>query len=478
MRPRLSFPAMARPRGGSFRTTALIVGSALFMEQLDASVLATALPAMGRSFHVQALAMSVALTSYLLSLAVFIPASGRFADRFGARTVFRAAIGLFTLGSILCGQADSLGFLVAARILQGIGGAMMVPVGRLVLLRTTEKSQLVGAMSWLLVPALVGPIAGPPVGGLFVTYLSWRWIFYINVPIGALGMLLASLYIPDVREDGPVRFDLTGLALSGASLACLTFGLEMGSRGVTSPLATAGIIVLGVAAGASYLRHARRHPEPILDVTLMRLPTFRLSVLGGALTRITTGAMPFLLPMMLQLDFGLSAAASGLTTFVTAIGAMLMKFTAQPLLRRFGFRNTLVWNGVLSTGTLALCAAFRPSWSIGGIDAVLLLGGFFQSMQFTAYNTIAYDEVPRARMSAATSFYATFQQLMLSLGIAISAAVLSASRQLTGHAVPGLVDFSAAFLSVALISFLSSPVCAKLPRDAGEQMSGHRTTAR
>lgn len=461
----------------SFRLVAMIVGSALFMEQLDASVLSTALPAMGRSFHVPALAMSVALTSYLLSLAVFIPASGRLADRYGARIVFRAAIGLFTAGSILCGQADSLLFIVGARILQGVGGAMMVPVGRLVLLRTTEKSQLVSAMSWLLIPALVGPIAGPPVGGFFVTYLNWRWIFYINVPIGALGMLLATLYIPDVREEARSRFDLLGLLLSGTTLACLTFGLEMGSRGVTSPLGTLAIVAVGVASGYAYLRHARCYPEPILDLTLMRYTTFRLSVLGGALTRVTAGAMPFLLPMMMQLGFGMSAAQSGLITFTGAAGAMAMKVTATPLLRRFGFRSTLIWNGVLSTASLACCAAFRPDWPLAAIYAVLLIGGFFTSLMFTAYNTIAYDEIPRARMSAATSFYATFQQLMLSLGIAISAAALSASRHVTGHATPALVDFSAAFLTVALISFCASPVCALLPRDAGDQMSGHRTVA-
>ncbi len=460
----------------NFRLVAMIVGSALFMEQLDASVLATALPAMGRSFHVPALSMSVALTSYLLSLAVFIPASGRAADRFGARTVFRAAIGLFTLGSILCAQADSLGFLVGARILQGLGGAMMVPVGRLALLRSTEKSQLVSAMSWVLIPALIGPIAGPPVGGFFVTYLNWRWIFYINVPIGVLGMVLATLFIPDVREATRERFDALGLLLSGVTLACLTFGLELGGRGVISPAETLAVVVLGVVAGAAYLRHAKRCPAPILDLSLMRYATFRLSVLGGSLTRIVAGASPFLLPLMMQLGFGMSAAQSGLITFAGAAGAMGMKLTAGPVLRRFGFRATLIWTGALSAGSAACCAAFRPDWPLAAIYAVLLLGGFFTSLMFTAYNTIAYDEIPRARMSAATSFYATFQQLMLSLGIAVAAAVLSASRHVTGHATPGLIDFSAAFLTVAFISLCASPICALLPQDAGDQMSGHRTS--
>ena len=233
----------------SVRSTALIVASALFMEQLDGTVLATALPTMARSFGVEPLAMNVALTAYLLSLAVFIPVSGKVADRFGTRTVFRAAIALFTFGSILCGQAQSLPFLVAARILQGIGGAMMVPVGRLVLLRTVERSEIVSAMTWLMVPALIGPVLGPPFGGFIVTYLNWRWIFYINVPIGIIGMLLATLYIRDIREEGRVDFDGIGLLLSGVSLSCLMFGLELATRGETSPGVTAAIVATGLGCG-------------------------------------------------------------------------------------------------------------------------------------------------------------------------------------------------------------------------------------
>ncbi len=459
-RARARYLSRQRLTGVSARTTALIVASALFMEQLDGTVLATALPSMARSFGTEPLRMNVALTAYLLSLAVFIPASGKAADRFGSRTVFRAAIALFTVGSVLCAQADSLGFLVAARIVQGIGGAMMVPVGRLVLLRSVEKSELVSAMTWLMIPAMIGPIVGPPVGGFLVTYLSWRWIFYINVPIGLLGMALAGRYIRDIREPGRVNFDLPGLVLSGISLACLMFGLETISRGVASAGWAAAILAVGIGSGALYVRHSRRHPQPVLDFRLMR---------------ISAGAVPFLLPMMLQLGFGMSAASSGLITFASSAGSMLMKFAARPILRRLGFRNTMMWNGLIATLFLASFAALRPSWPIAAIYAVLLVGGFFQSLQFTAYNTIAYADIPRAQMSAATSFYTTFQQLNLTLGICVAAGSLAGSIVLTGHSHPLLPDYSAAFLVVATISLLASPTCARLPRDAGDELSGHAT---
>ena len=465
--------APAAPRHASTRLTALIVASALFMEQLDATVLSTALPDMARSFDASPLNMSVALTSYLLSLAVFIPASGKIADRLGSRTVFRAAIALFTLGSILCGLATSLPFLVASRILQGMGGAMMVPVGRLVLLRTTPKSELVSAMAWLLIPATVGPVVGPPVGGFIATYLSWRWIFDINVPIGLLGITLVTLFIEDVREPEPGPFDVAGLALSGVALSCLMFGLETASRGAASPAAATALLAVGGLSGALYLRHAARHPHPILDMRLLRVPTFGLSVLSGSLFRIAIGATPFLLPMMLQLGFGMTAAQSGLITFASAAGSLVMRGVAPRVLRRIGFRRALVWNGILSASLLALYAAFRPGWPLAAIYAVLLAGGFFQSLQFTAYNTIAYADIPRREMSSATSFYSTFQQLSLTLGISVSAAVLAASIRVTGHAAPTPGDFSLAFLVVAGFALAAAPAAARLAAVAGAEVSGY-----
>ncbi|MDE2514413.1 MAG: multidrug efflux MFS transporter [Rhodospirillales bacterium] len=469
-------PTGQRPTGRivSSRTVGLIVASAMFMEQLDGTVLATALPTMAKSFHADPLHMNVALTSYLLSLAVFIPASGKMADRFGSRTVFRTAIGLFVTGSILCGQAHSLPFLVASRILQGVGGAMMSPVGRLVLLRAVSKAELVTAMAWLMIPATIGPIVGPPVGGFIVTYLSWRWIFYMNVPIGLLGVVLVSLFIAETRAEEPVHFDLRGLALSGTALACLMFGIEMASRGVGSVDLTGTLVVVGVVAGFLYWRHARVAPDPMLDLRLMRIQTFRMSVLCGAFSRIGAGAMPFLMPMMMQLGFGYSAAQSGMITFASSIGTLAMRFCAPRLLRRIGFRNVLIWVGIVSVLLLGFCGAFRPDWPVGWIYAVLIAGGFVQSLQFMAYNTIAYADVPRLQMSSATSFYTTFQQMSLTLGIAVSAASLAGSMLMAGHKAPLLSDFTAAFLMVAAFSMCAPALSTRLDPGAGAELSGQR----
>jgi EmrB/QacA subfamily drug resistance transporter len=466
----------AAPRRANPRTVALIIASAMFMEQLDGTVLATALPTLSRTFHVDPLHMSVALTAYLLSLAVLIPASGKVADRFGSKTVFRAAIAIFTLGSILCGCAQSLTFLVVARILQGVGGALMMPVGRLVLLRAVPKRDLVTAMAWLLVPATLGPILGPPVGGFIITYLSWRWIFYINVPIGLLGIVLVSRYVDEVRETERTGFDFKGIILSGVALVCLMSGFEMIGRGVGS-LGTATVLVaLGVAAALLYRYHAARCRSPVLDFGLMKIATFRISVISGTLSRISVGAMPFLLPMMLQLGFGVSAAQSGLITFVSSAGSLFMRVMAPWFLRRIGFRNVLVWIGLSATLLLASCAAFRPSWPLAAIYAVLFVQGIFQSLQFISYNTIAYVDVRSDQMSAATSFYTTFQQLSLALGIAFSAAMLGSSTRILGHDQPQLTDFSVAFLAVATVSLLAPLMSSALDRRAGAQVSGHRAT--
>ncbi|MEG3175984.1 MFS transporter [Sphingomonas sp. RB3P16] len=457
----------------NYRLIALIIACALFMEQMDATILATALPTMARDFGVPATNMSSALTSYLLALAIFIPASGRLADRFGSRTVFRAAILIFVAGSALCGIAPSLPFIMGARFLQGLGGAMMIPIGRLVLLRSVAKEDMVSAMSWLIMPALIGPILGPPVGGAIVTYLDWRWIFYLNVPIGLLGVVLVTRYIGEVRAEKPVAADPAGFLLSGVSLGCLLFGFEMTSRSGELPAAIA-LIAIGCIAGALYIRHARRRADPILDLSLMRVPTFRLSLIGGSLTRITQGAQPFLLPMMLQLGFGMTAAASGAITVATAIGSLAMKGLAPRVLRRWGFRNSLIVGGLGASAGYAVCGLFRPDWPIPLIFAVLMLSGFFMSFQFSAYNTIAYDEIPSERMSSATSFYATFQQLMLSLGICVGAASLHVGMLGGGHTRPQLGDFTLAFLVVTAISTSATIWNARFAADAGDAMSGHR----
>ena len=447
------------------------------MQNLDSTVVATALPAMARAFHTAPVNMSVALTSYLLSVAVFIPASGWAADRFGSRTVFRVAIVVFTLGSILCGRAETLWFLVAARIVQGMGGAMMVPVGRLLLLRSVTKSELVAAMAWLSMPALLGPVLGPPVGGFIVTYVSWHWIFDINVPIGVLGVVLVSLYIEESGDARPARFDWAGLFFTAVCLVGLMYGLELASRGVVSPAVSAAMLAIGAGAGVAYYYHARATEHPLVDLALMRIPTFGLSVMAGSLFRIGVGAVPFLLPLMLQVGFGMSAAKSGLITFASSAGALVMKPAAQYALRKFGFRATFVFNGAISVATLALCAGFRPSWPLAWIYAALLAGGFFRSLQFTGYNALAFADIPPAKMSQATSFYSAAQRISITVGVAAGAAALQISSDAMGHARPLLMDYSAAFLAVAVISATSVPVSMRLAGDAGAELTGRRAAA-
>ena len=459
---------------GYERLVAIIVASALFMSNLDGTVIATALPAMARAFRMDPVHMNVALTSYLFAVAVFIPASGWMADRFGTRNVFRAAIAVFTLGSVLCGRADSLGFLVAARVVQGAGGAMMLPVGRLVLLRSVPKERLIGAMAWVTMPALVGPVIGPPVGGLIVTYLSWNWIFDINVPIGVLGFTLVSLFIRDVRSPEPGRFDLAGLALTGLALAGFMGVLEVAGRRLVAPEVVVAMGLVSVVSAAAYVVHVRRRTRPLLDFSLLRLPTFAVSVFAGSLFRIGIGAVPFLLPLMIQVGFGRSAAQSGMITFASAAGAIGMKPATQWVLRRLGFRTTLVVNGALCAGVLATYAAFRPGWPLAALYGVLIVGGMLRSLQFTAYNAVAYADVPAERMSAATTLYAMLQQVSLTVGIPISAGVLSLARTGGAHAAPVTADFALAFLVVAGISALAAPAGLLLARNAGQAMSGAR----
>jgi EmrB/QacA subfamily drug resistance transporter len=456
------------------RLTAVIVATALFMQNVDSTVIATALPTMAKSFHADPLHMSVALTSYLISLSVFIPASGWAADRFGSRTVFRVAIVIFTLASVLCGIAPSLPFLVAARTLQGLGGAMMLPVGRLLLLKSVSKAQMVAAMSWLTMPALIGPIMGPPLGGFIVTYFSWRFVFDINVPIGIIGVAAVTLFIPDVREaDRGGRLDVTGLLLTGFAMAALMAGFETLGRHLVPLSWTLLALAAGAGTAVLYWLHQRRHPHPVLDLSLMGVPTFANSVIAGSLFRVAVGALPFLLPLMLQLGFGKTPLQSGLTTFAAAAGALGMKPAAKPLLRWFGFRNVLVVNGMLAAVFIVACAAFQPTWPWALMDGVLLTGGFFRSLQFTAFNTIAYGDISRARMSAATSLYATIQQLTLTLGIVIGAAVLEVSAALHHRVAAVKDDYALAFLIVGLIAAAAVPICARLTPQAGEALSGH-----
>ena len=447
----------------------LIVACALFMENLDSTVLATALPTIAAALGENPLTLSLAITAYLFSLAVFIPISGWVADRFGAKHVFRLAIAVFVLGSIACGLATSLAGLVAARLLQGLGGAMMVPVGRLVLLRSVAKGELVRAMAYLTVPALVGPLLGPPVGGFITTYWHWRWIFWINVPIGVLGILLATWLIPDVREERPPPLDLPGFLLSSVALVGLVFGFETLGRGPLPPAAAPLLLLAGALAAWAYRRHARRVAHPVLDLDLLRVPTFRAAIVGGFLFRVGIGAIPFLLPLMLQTGFGLSAFRSGLLTFAAAMGALTMKLTAAPILRLIGFRRVLLVNAAVSAVFIAAIGLFRADTPHVLMLAVLLAGGFFRSLQFTSLNTLAYAEITPARLSRATSFASMAQQLSLSVGVGTGALAL----HLVDNGRIAAADFLPAFLLAALIAAGSLAWFLPLPSDAGAEISGH-----
>jgi EmrB/QacA subfamily drug resistance transporter len=410
----------------------------------------------------------------LLSLGIFLPLSGWLADRFGARTVFSSAIVIFTLGSIGCSTVESLPQMVLARIVQGMGGAMMVPVGRLVVLRTIPKAELVSAMAYLTVPALLGPVIGPPLGGFIVTYFSWRWIFLINIPIGALGLALALRFVPDVREPREEPLDGVGFGIVSLGLAGTMFGFENVGRGILPSDLIAWLIGGGLVFLALYAWRSRRVAAPILDVALLRERTFRASVIGGFVFRIGIGALPFLTPMMLQLGFGLSPFASGMITFSGAAGAMAMKMTAAPILRTLGFRRVLLLNTVVCAASISAYGFFRPSTPHALIVGVLLVGGFFRSLQFTSLNTLAYAEIEPKRMSRATTLSSVGQQLSLSFGVGLGALLLHATLVFRGRDELGAADFSPAYFAIAAISLASLFFFARLPRDAGAEISGRR----
>lgn len=452
----------------------LIVACALFMENLDSTVLSTSLPAIARELNEDPIDLKLALTSYLLSLAVFIPVSGWLADRLGARLVFRAAIGVFALGSALAGLSASMPEIVGARIVQGMGGAMMVPVGRLVILRTVPKSELVGSLAWLTIPALIGPVVGPPLGGFITTYFSWRWIFWINLPIAALGLVLATLYIPDVKAEERTPFDGVGFVLSGFGLAAFVTGsTTLGLDVLPRPVVVA-ILLAGAASLTAYFFHARRVEHPILDLSLFRISTFRVAIVGGSLFRVGIGAAPFLLPLMLQLGFGLTPFQSGALTFASALGALAMKFAAKPILQRFGFRASLTVNAVIAAAFMTAPALFTPATPTLVMLGALLVGGFFRSLEFTAINALGYADVSPQQMSRATSLTSVAQQVSLSVGVSAGAMALEAMLALRGGTTLAAQDFPPAFVLIGLISVSATLVFARLAPYAGDEVSGHR----
>ncbi|MET3132461.1 EmrB/QacA subfamily drug resistance transporter [Oxalobacteraceae bacterium GrIS 1.11] len=455
-----------------------VVATALFMEQLDSTIVNTAIPSMAASLHVTPLSLKAVVTSYILSLAVCIPISGWMADRFGTRRVFSAAVAIFTLASILCGLSLNSPMLVAARILQGVGAAMMMPVGRITIIRTFPKSELLSAMNFVIIPALIGPLLGPTVGGLIVHWLSWREIFFVNVPVGAAALLLAYRYMPDYYGDQARPLDWIGLVLFGSGTALLSWLLEVFGEHHLDATSAAILLLLSLSLLAAYVWHSRDVAHPLLRLTLFRIRTFRVSVAGGFITRFGVGGLPFLLPLLYQLGLGLPAWQSGLMMMPSAAAAMGMKFISARLLARFGYRQVLVVNTVLIGLTIGMYALVGPGTPIAAIVLLSLCLGLFNSLQFSSMNSIAYADVEGADSSMASTIASSLQQLSMSLGLAcgslITAWYLGDSPQNQGFALTGALHH--AFLTLAALTIASSLTFWTLRREDGESISKGAST--
>lgn len=449
----------------------LVVATALFMENMDSTILATALPTIARDLGLDPISLKLAVTSYLVGLAVLVPVSGWLADRVGARTTFRTALAVFMLASIGCAFSRSLEGFAAWRLVQGMGGALMVPVGRLVILRAVPKAELVRAMAFLTVPSLMGPLLGPPLGGLIVTVTDWRWIFLVNIPIGLLGIVLATLYFKDEPQPR-APLDVRGFVLSALGLSGLILGTAVAGRHIAPPWVAACTLVVGATAAALYVAHARRVEQPLLDLRLFRITSFDAGVTGGLLFRIGIGSTAFLLPLMLQLGLGIDPLRSGLITLAGALGALLMKMLAGRILRGAGFRTVLLVNGFVASALVALTALIGPTTPQLAIVVLLLATGLSRSLQFTCLHAISYADIDHDKASAATSIASVAQQVSLGFGVAIGAMALEVSARIAGRAAPAVADFHLTFLVVAALSLLSLLRIGKLSPDAGHELAG------
>ncbi len=461
------------PKAPFSRIVPVVVAGAFFMDGLDSSIISTSLPQMAASFGVSPPQMSAAITSYLISLAIFIPVSGWIADRFGARQVFCAAIGFFTLGSILCGLSDTLLALVLSRIVQGFGGAMMTPVGRLILTRTFPKDQLMKAMGYYMLPGMVGPTMGPLVGGFITTNFTWHWNFFINVPIGLAGMAIALRYIPDVRMPRPSAFDVRGFAIVACGMGLAQYAIENLGRHTIDDSIETMLIGLALAILVLYWIYARRQQSPVLDLTMFEVRTFSIAVLAGSVIRAGIATVPFLLPLLLQVGFGLTPFQSGLITFLNTAGAMSMRAWVRHLVRRFGFRAVFLSGVFLVSALMAGMALFEPKTPHVLIAGYLFVFGVLRSAQMIGMSALAYSDIPDERMSRATSIFALGQRLSQSLGVGISATLLTL---FAGSGPVTLFDFKLVFLAIALLMASSALGFRRLKPDDGWQVSGYRST--
>jgi EmrB/QacA subfamily drug resistance transporter len=470
---------VASPSDTVKRILPWLVAVAFFMESLDTTILNTALPAIASALGVPALSMKAVLTSYTLSLAVFIPVSGWVADRFGTRAVFSAAIGIFTLGSLLCGLSNSIHVLVGCRILQGCGGAMMVPVGRLTMVRTFAKSELVRAMSFVAIPALIGPMLGPLVGGLIVSLLHWRVIFFVNLPMGLFGLYMVHKHLPDYRAEHSEPLDVVGMALFGSGVALLSWVLEIFGEHTLGGRSIAGLLAISMILLAAYGRHAVTTAHPLLNLRVFRIRSLRAAISGSFLTRLGVGGIPFLLPLLYQVGLGYTPIQSGLLIMPQPIAAIGLKMTMPLILTRFGYRGVLLSNTVAVGLLIILFAVIAPGTPAALIVLLAFAFGFFQSLQFTSMNTLVYADVTESETSMASTIASTAQQMSMSFGVAAASLVTalfipdrfhSDSRQLI-HGV------HLAFLVLGGVTVLSAIVFTQLRKDDGNNVSQHRARA-
>jgi EmrB/QacA subfamily drug resistance transporter len=451
----------------------IIVASAFFMFNMDSTIVTTALPQIARSFGVSPVRLSLVITSYVLSLAVFIPISGWIADRFGTRFTLQAAVAVFTLSSLLCGISQGVTELTVARILQGAGGAMLIPVSRLVLLRSVPKSEFIKANAYMQMMAQLGPMLGPPVGGFLTTYVSWRLIFLINLPIGLVVMMAAARFIGEFREDGKRRLDWLGFLLSGVALPCILYASDSLSRSDADPTVTIAILCIGLAFGAASIRHFRLHPAPLLDLSLFRIASFRVILWGGTLFRIVNGSFPFLFPLMFQVAFGRTAFASGLLTISMASGVLVMRPGAVRLFRLFGFRKMLIVTQLALTLAVVSAVFFTAMTPTLVIMFALFVIGLCNGLLVSALTTMPFSDVPQQKMSSASSLSWLLTQLGQVSGVACTGALLHLSLSWHGAVRLTTADIHFAFIVIAAVAAGALPFFALLPKDTGREMSGH-----
>jgi len=459
------------PAAAAFsKTVPLIIGCALFMELLDGSAVLTALPQMATDFGEAGVRMNLVVSLYLLAVAMFVPVSGWVADRFGPRRVFISAICLFTLASVGCACAGSLAQLSLARVVQGGSGALMVPVGQVILLRWVARENLMRAMSYLTVAGLLGSVLGPPLGGLLVTLLSWHWIFLVNVPIGMLGICLVLRHVPDYSAERGQPLDGLGVVLSAVAVGSLVFGFEAMGHGLLAHRWVLVLLLLGGISAAIYRFHARRHPQPLIDFTLLRITSFAVTFWGGNLFRFGSSAQSFLLVLLFEVCFGFSALQTGLLTLATGVGACLMKLLALRIVRRVGFRRTLMVNAWLSGGLLASCAGFSLATPLWVIIPVLFASGLINSLQYSTLGSLTYADVPPALASRASSLSSMSVLLTISISVGAAAAVLGVILQWRGQSHVDQLDIAAVMLLGGLISALSALLFQRLAPQAGAQI--------